>query len=903
MARIDDSYIIPTALYYDGRRPTIGRDAHDRCPTPERLVEDFKIELGATDPDSLRRAPSVENSPRRTAVGLAKDFFDETIKKINTWLEAQGLALPTRILIAEPLSLGGTDVTTEAWLSNYRRAVRKALGTKFKEVDFMPEPFAVFQYYRYGLRHWAVADHKKHIALVLDFGGGTFDVCVVETTKTGDISGGGVNSRPLGAKSLQIGGFAINRMLAESFLFQALGPKVDKSEVKKSLKSFYENKNADEEYLDSLNERRRAFFRHMKKLLQSVERAKLSVCQSIANWSLAADLSGVSSYPLAVPTDPFIADCSLANIRFDAGRLRTLFETQIWDQHLKGAVRSTIERGRAEINGQDVTVVLLSGGSSNIRWLKPLIERDLRSFLVDAQVVELSEDFQEIVAKGLATECARRFYTGGQGDFRGVTYNRLCLLLKADEGEIEIRQFRPQSEPLKEAIPKGVEFDDGILLPVASRIRGLIDLPLRWKVKLAKPPKHNLHYYFMRSSFDPEDLDARHNIVETRVQTPPGTHFQQSIEVELTVSENGTAEPRFIYGHDSRREGTTVLGRPFYMDMTFAGQEVTGETYLGFDFGTSTSSCSYVDSRDIQVIEQRGKQSEWRDLSDLVSDLPYPAASALARYMSETDQARRLDRGRSAVEALLTLAAYITLADHCATAPAITSCYFKDVAHRSAGPLWKLLKSALGNFRLKWTFAAPLQKIVERDGNLEQIDTWITQIANSKHDRASNIDYVSFLSILGNHVSKVFAECKFGVFEGVTAKRFAPGQFKGIFRILSGASQTFIHVVEYQGVIPFSDGDVYLVNTEKGEALCLSPLFMWGLNQNVGGTEEPDLYAWDSYTRSTNEHIFKATQFREEFRIDATGDFVETHSTLTRFKEKDVSFPIYTGLSLISRQE
>jgi hypothetical protein len=80
-----------------------------------------------------------------------------------------------------------------------------------------------------------------------------------------------------------------------------------------------------------------------------------------------------------------------------------------------------------ELGNKPITVVLLSGGSSNIRWLKPLLERDAAVALREAEVLELSENFQEIVAKGLAVECARRFYTGGDGDFRAVTYNRPCL--------------------------------------------------------------------------------------------------------------------------------------------------------------------------------------------------------------------------------------------------------------------------------------------------------------------------------------------------------------------------------------------------------------------------------------------------------------------------------------------
>ena len=47
----------------------------------------------------------------------------------------------------------------------------------------MPEPFAVFQYYRYGVRHALVAQKKQNVALVMDFGGGTFDTCLADDGK------------------------------------------------------------------------------------------------------------------------------------------------------------------------------------------------------------------------------------------------------------------------------------------------------------------------------------------------------------------------------------------------------------------------------------------------------------------------------------------------------------------------------------------------------------------------------------------------------------------------------------------------------------------------------------------------------------------------------------------------
>ena len=880
LARIDDSQVIPTALFYEGKRPHVGRDARERCTSPEFLVEDFKIELGNNDPDRLVSRSALTNVPRRTPVGLAKDFFEETLKKINGWLALQGLAVPTRILIAEPLSLGGSDLAAESWLAHYRKSIKKALYGKFEEIDFLPEPFAVFQYYRYGLRHPAVAEQRKHVALVLDFGGGTFDVSVVETTKAGDISGGGINSRPLGATSIQVGGFYINRLLAEDILFSNIGPRVEKSKVRKALGFFYDHKNADEEELAGWSEENRAFFKHMKSLLQEVERAKISICNSIANWSLAADLSGIAPYPIPTPIDPFVESTIRAHQRLDAAKIQRVYTEQVWGAKLRDAVSRTIDRANDALNGQGISVVLLSGGSSNIRWLRPLLERDLKKHLSDAQILELNENFAEIVAKGLATECARRYYTGGQGDFRAVTYNRLCLLLKSDDGEIERRRFRPISENLKVRESEPTETDEAVLLPAAHSLRGLVGQSLRWKVRLSKPPKNFLSYYFMRSSFDPEDLDSRHNITETKVTTPRGAVFQQSIEVELVVREDGTAEPRFYYGKKDIRAGSSAVGKPFFMDMTFAAEEVKGETYLGFDFGTSTSACSFVSSSDIQWIEERSKSADWLELAELVSELPYPAAAPLARYLSEKDAQRRLDRGREAVEAMLTLSAYLVLAEHC-TSPKVSSSHFKGMAHRSAGPLWAVLKNCLRAARLDLPHCSTLRPLTQN--HLATIDQWIDQIANSKHGRSSSVDYVSFLGLLGNIVAKTFSDSCLGVFEGVTPKRFSQGRFKGLFRELRGPSQTFIHVHEYEGSMPFSDEDVYVVKPREGTAINLSPWYLWGLN-SAGYRSELDLFEYD--TSKPTGFVYKSVQGAETI-ISAGHQFGDTADFLMSMRERE----------------
>ena len=601
-------------------------------------------------------------------------------------------------------------------------------------------------------------------------------------------------------------------------------------------------------------------------------------------------------YPISVSINPFGQNSPVATLLLDASMMRNTYENKIWAPRLREAVASTIARARNELSGQQITIVLLSGGSSNIRWLRPLLERDLHTSLPDAQVLELSENFQEVVAKGLAIECARRYYTHGQGDFRAVTYNRLCLVLRPDDSELEIKRFRATGEILGPRISSNLE--EGIILPSASSLRGLIGQPLRWKVKLSKPPKRSLEYFFLRSSFDIDDHVALFNVENRKVFTPPKTNFQQNIEVELVVREDGTVEPRFIYTRNDRSEEKTVSGRPFYLDMTFASDEAIGETYLGFDFGTSTSACSYVDSRDIQTIEDRSRSSGWRELSDLANDLPYPAASPLARFLSETDSSKQFDRGRAAVEGLLTVAAYVTFADHCATSVRPTN-HFKGLAHRSAGPLWALLRNIITTDSKRLLFSSPFSDLFA-EPNYSQLNKWISEIAMGKHDKEFRIDFVTFLGILGNAVARVFNDLIFGVFEAVTPKRFSTGQFHGIFRNLKGTSQTFIHALKYEGPCAFSDAEVFVVNPQSEIALSLSPLFLWGLSMRIANPGELDLFEFDSI--KDDQFSFMAVQFRADQRIEQNGDLEEIWKTLKNMRAQDPKGSVLRNLHFVSSE-
>jgi len=52
---------------------------------------------------------------------------------------------------------------------------------------------------------------------------------------------------------------------------------------------------------------------------------------------------------------------------------------------------------------------------------------------------------------------------------------------------------------------------------------------------------------FLRSSFDPEDVKNLQNIEERTIHTPRNIRLDSELTLELTVAEDGTAEPNFVY--------------------------------------------------------------------------------------------------------------------------------------------------------------------------------------------------------------------------------------------------------------------------------------------------------------------------------------------------------------------
>jgi hypothetical protein len=339
MMEIDGNANIPTVLYYASNRVLVGSEAIAQASERHLVNEDFKIELGNYEPGSTKvrtRFPTASGASK-TAAELTFDFFGQVIKSAESWLLSRDIPFGagTSVLIAEPLVLE-TAMVSDEWLSNYRRNLQRILAGKgFETIDFLPEPFAVFQYYRYGLKHPIVAQRAKIRALVIDIGGGTCDVCIIETTREGDISLSGRNSKPLAAASAPVAGFFFNRAITENVFLKHRH--ADK--IKHALK-IYKRWRREGGDLKEYDPAYRAFIKNFHAAVYRMEDIKLSVCRSVTDWGLEAPLN--FRVPFTMPEDPLVEGGRTTTVFVTAAELRQVFIEALWKQHLKGLISTAL---------------------------------------------------------------------------------------------------------------------------------------------------------------------------------------------------------------------------------------------------------------------------------------------------------------------------------------------------------------------------------------------------------------------------------------------------------------------------------------------------------------------------------------------------------------------------------
>lgn len=814
-------YIPTSLLYMEDGTVLFGAKAMDKQGDGYIVNREFKVALGDVVPGGSsinRKEFEVEFGEPKSAYSLTKTYFDQVLASVESRFprsESTKYKHPAKIIVAEPLSFQVEGYSSK-WISNYRDNIRRILD-RYEEVEFLPEPFAVYQYYRYGCRIPLLQDAAKHVAFIVDFGGGTFDVCVVESTKKGDISLSGKTSKPLAADSVPIGGFYVNREVANYLIKRNL----ENGARKEADKYFSQYKRvlAGDLDIDSLGIKSRCFIRNFKRLELASENYKINLTSKIKSWSLSGD--AYEKIIIRIPVDPF-SETDWVDSEFYAHQLRKVFINEVWRKHLKRTVSSVLDRSREALDDRSISVTLISGGSSNLRWLQELLVDEFQDELSSAEPVPISHSFQEVVANGLAIECARRFYDP-DSEFVAVTYNPIKLFLNPDGAGVEKgKRFKSVAENIDMTSAKPAD-----LVPSAQSLKNFFDVPLQWKIKLSKPPKNYLEYFFSRPDSD-DDYDC-YNVEETRVFTRDNKRFDKNTTVEIVVREDGTVTPKFIYkveNADFGAEENAVVGRSFHIDMTTDAHEVKGGShFLGFDFGTSSSSLCVLDREKIKITSQRQSSQTWRGLSASISKLPFPVAISIRKFLGTTQNRDLPSVAREAFESCLAFMAY-TAASEDAIARSIEK-NIRSFQHRSMGPLKALLENSLRGLGGSAEFSKGFRALFS-DENRVKLDQAIKDFTDHKHDKreSSDVNWQNHVEFIVKIISKSLENQVFGYCAECNVEPFCSDRYEGIFMVAHD-NAPFINSIDYSSNKNIGQNLALLYNKDLKKALSLSPLIFW----------------------------------------------------------------------------
>lgn len=818
---VNGSRYIPTALVYgkDGTK-IFGSDAAN---SKSGIVNNnFKIDLGDISPGSpTRKLFATESGEEKSAYELTKDFLDLSLSPIEKELNPnESHRIPAKIIVAEPLNFQLQE-NYKSWVQNYRGNLRRILS-KYEEVEFLPEPFAVYQYYRYGQRIPHLQEKAKHIALVLDFGGGTFDACIIESTNQGDISLSGKHSKPLGADSAAIGGFYINQCLAEYLIKKNIDNRF-KSDADNCIKNFHRIK-AGELDISTLSEKKQIFIKNLKSLASACEQYKINLTSSINSWSLGSE--AYERISVSVPNDPF-SDGPWIQDELFAHQFRKIFIDRIWDQHIHKVIRKVLRLAESELIGKDITITLISGGSSNIRWMMELLARDFEEELSGAEPVPITQSFQEVVATGLAIECARRYYEE-ESEFVGVTYNPIRLKLDPDNKGFETgKTFISIGDKvdMREAKP-------GDLMPSALALNNFIDEPIQWRIKLSSPPKSQLRYVFSKPSENGEDdiYNAESQIVYTR----ENKQFDSTLSIQLVVSSDGTAKPTFIYKNPNPAygvEGNIVEGKAFAIDMTApTGKNFSPKNYIGYDFGSCSSAICLITQEHVKTTSIRSGKKSWLELSDSLTLLPYPVAYPLRKYLDVKCSQQSTTVAREAFEAGLAFLSYVAASEALISNP--EPGFLRNLQHRSMGPLKDLLLRSLKHSSTALFFCAKLESILPK--HLDQLEKAVEEFTKHKHEKLSDgsFDCHNHLYLIINLCLEIMRGRKFGYITNAHPMPFNPTTFIGTFKVASD-NQPFIESIDTSATIQIPREIPLILDLETGKSLPLFPLIFWSEDKEI----------------------------------------------------------------------
>ena len=372
---LDRQEVIPTLVSYSPTRRSyvVGDEARSLGIKGHTNAHNFKMQIGSPAGEFARKAFWMKIGEPGT---LPTQAF--SCREVSTIFLRE--VLRRCIGRYEKIMVGIPAIQDETWLSHFRSHMREIMQEiGFAEPTFLPEPFAVFQFYRH-VEKLIPEESRSQVILLIDIGGGTCNTGIVKTTAGGMIARGAQASKPYGPRAVEFGGKAIDVEL----LRMAIDARKD------LVRSFKDN--PIERAKGSLS------------ALLKIEDAKIDLCNQLAakGRSLYQDRAHLHFERGELSPDAEI-ELDLSSLNLE-NAVRNAW-TSHWLQAVTGTIRDT-ERDAGSIN--EIDKIILCGGSGQLPYLREFVARSLAERLRSADDVIVGKAPGFAVARGIQKECEIR---------------------------------------------------------------------------------------------------------------------------------------------------------------------------------------------------------------------------------------------------------------------------------------------------------------------------------------------------------------------------------------------------------------------------------------------------------------------------------------------------------------
>ncbi len=560
---------VPTVLALDSDGELLyGKPAQEAGRGGKPTISNFKIRLGEFQGEEQYKSRAQRRLAGKTKpLVLANDRENiRTFTYIEATTEFLKNIIPKKVDddLPETLVVGVPSLREGDFERYYKNNIAKSLTSLgYSEPTFLWEPFAVFQYYRHVEKSIATTGERQSV-MVLDLGAGTFDCVVVQTTKDGNLSAGGVRSSPLGFMSRSGGGSAVNAALvkliqekAEEQGLKFRDNPIDRVEsgcgkwIVEDAKIDLSNLINRTESLKDVN-------------LEDLEREKI--------------LGSITTY-LTFPAGTLHADSDV-DAAVTAAEFRGLIH-RLWDDDWGDMIlechRKAEQHYQQQIQKYDAVIV--GGGSAQLPFLKAHIKRTLIELVDDSKII-IGDGKGCEVAYGLAVEAKEQSTRDSRlvnDRISGWLESNLYIRLGADSKK---RWQRPHVKKSNSVWKnnKGLVYEALSILDRDHQGRTVTA-----KFELPKPIRNVLHYEF----FDSESCEGAPLNVSSRLLKLPKAAQRidwKSIELDLDISTDGQVTPRFKLLKRGKIRAE-IAGQTFSLEAS----TVEGSGYIGLDFGSSNT--------------------------------------------------------------------------------------------------------------------------------------------------------------------------------------------------------------------------------------------------------------------------------------------------------------------------